>query len=446
MKRSLSVLAAMLLSFSLTAQDYNNVPQLGVKAGANFSTQKLFRDVPSGYSNGWIAGPVGGIFGNIPVSNRLSFQIEALYNWMGGVTKRGTSLSEIKQVNQYVSLPVMLKVHASSKFKVLLGGEWDVLMRAKAIDMTTDVETKNKANWRGDDVAVTAGAEFWPANRWVVGARYIHGLIDQSGYNPGYKNRSVQLTLGYVFGKKAAALPAVVAPALPVVLDRDNDGVPDGEDKCPDVKGLAKYNGCPIPDSDGDGVNDEEDKCPRVPGLAKYKGCPIPDTDGDGINDEADKCPTVAGLAAYNGCPIPDTDGDGVNDELDKCPTIAGVPENKGCPKINFNAQNVQFASGTANLTSVAQAELNKLVSILNNDYPNVNLVIDGHTDNVGKAESNQVLSEKRAAAVKTYLVGKKVNGARLSTNGYGQTQPVADNATTEGRARNRRVEFRVSE
>jgi outer membrane protein OmpA-like peptidoglycan-associated protein len=106
----------------------------------------------------------------------------------------------------------------------------------------------------------------------------------------------------------------------------------------------------------------------------------------------------------------------------------------------------VQFATGTANLTSAAQAELNKLVSILNNDYPNVNILIEGHTDNAGKAESNQVLSEKRAASVKNYLVGKKVDAGRLSTVGYGQTQPIADNATAAGKAQNRRVEFRVSQ
>jgi outer membrane protein OmpA-like peptidoglycan-associated protein len=237
-----------------------------------------------------------------------------------------------------------------------------------------------------------------------------------------------------------------VAPALPVVVDRDGDGVNDIDDKCPDVKGLAKYNGCPIPDSDGDGINDEEDKCPNVKGLAKYNGCPIPDSDGDGINDEEDKCPNVAGLARYNGCPIPDTDGDGVNDEEDRCKTIPGVPENGGCPKINFKSENIQFATGTANLTTPAKTELNKLVSILTNDYPNVRVGIEGHTDNVGKAEANQALSEKRATAVKTYLVGKGIAAARLDATGFGQTQPIADNATTEGRAKNRRVNFRVAE
>ena len=246
-------------------------------------------------------------------------------------------------------------------------------------------------------------------------------------------------------GKKKQ--PVVVAPPPPpVVLDRDNDGIPDATDKCPDVPGIAKYDGCPIPDTDKDGINDETDKCPTVPGLAKYEGCPIPDTDKDGINDEEDKCPTVAGLARYQGCPIPDSDNDGINDEEDKCPTIAGVPENFGCPKINFNAAAIQFLSGSCTLTTGAKTELNKLVKILNEQYPDVKVSIEGHTDNTGKADKNQTLSECRAGAVKTYLVGKKVAGERLSVSGFGQDKPVADNATKEGKAKNRRVEFKVSQ
>ena len=257
---------------------------------------------------------------------------------------------------------------------------------------------------------------------------------------------TLAMRLRVPLGKAETKVAPVVAPVVPVVADRDGDGIPDADDSCPDVAGLAKYKGCPIPDTDRDGINDEQDKCPTVPGLAKYNGCPIPDTDGDGINDEEDKCPTVAGIARYNGCPIPDTDGDGINDEEDRCKTIPGVRENGGCPKIDFKAENIQFATGTANLTPVAKAELNKLVTILSRDYPNVRVGIEGHTDNVGKAESNQLLSDKRAAAVKTYLVSKKIDASRLDAAGFGQTQPIADNTTAEGRARNRRVAFRVSE
>lgn len=246
--------------------------------------------------------------------------------------------------------------------------------------------------------------------------------------------------------QKVKVAPVPTTPVVPVAIDRDNDGVTDAQDKCPDVAGPVRNNGCPILDTDKDGINDEKDKCPTVAGLARYDGCPVPDTDKDGLNDEQDKCPTVAGLAKYDGCPIPDADGDGVNDEEDRCPTLAGNAANNGCPSIDFNASNIQFATGTSNLTPAAKTELNKLAVILNRDYPNIKLAIEGHTDNVGKAEINQTLSEKRAAAVKTYLIGKKVDATRLSSVGYGPAQPVADNATAEGKAKNRRVEFKVSE
>jgi len=258
-------------------------------------------------------------------------------------------------------------------------------------------------------------------------------------------NRAVQAFISYRFGKKPVPYVAPPPPP-PAPADRDNDGISDPNDKCPDVPGLAKYNGCPIPDTDKDGINDENDKCPTVAGLAKYQGCPIPDTDNDGVNDENDKCPTVAGLAKYQGCPIPDTDNDGVNDEEDKCPTIPGVAENAGCPLIKFNASNVQFASGTSTLTAKSKTELNKLVPIMNTQYPDIKVSIEGHTDNTGKAESNQKLSENRAASVKKYLVSKGISADRLSTVGHGSDMPIEDNKTAAGKAKNRRVEFKLSQ
>ncbi|MBK7435143.1 MAG: OmpA family protein [Chitinophagaceae bacterium] len=248
--------------------------------------------------------------------------------------------------------------------------------------------------------------------------------------------------------KKKVVAPVVIPPP-PVNYDRDNDGVPDSTDRCPDDKGLVNLKGCP--DRDGDGIADIDDKCPDVPGLARYQGCPIPDTDKDGINDELDKCPTVPGLARYQGCPIPDTDKDGVNDEEDKCINEPGPASNFGCPivpdeiikKIEAAFKNVFFSTGSAKLLTKSYKPLNEVAKIMT-DNPTYFANIDGHTDNTGKPDKNQILSENRAASVKTYLVSKGVGEDRLTATGYGQDKPIADNKTVKGRALNRRVEMSV--
>lgn len=240
-------------------------------------------------------------------------------------------------------------------------------------------------------------------------------------------------------------------PPPPVEKDTDGDGILDSKDKCPTVAGVAKYDGCPVPDTDGDGINDDNDKCPTVKGLAKYDGCPIPDTDKDGINDEEDKCPTVAGVARYQGCPVPDTDKDGVNDEEDKCPTVPGVRENNGCPaikeevvkKVAASAKNVFFVTGSAKLQTKSFKSLDEVVAILNEDAA-LKLDIEGHTDNTGTDKVNNPLSQNRAKAVYDYLVGKGIDAARLSSEGYGSSKPVADNKTAAGRTLNRRVEMKL--
>ena len=246
---------------------------------------------------------------------------------------------------------------------------------------------------------------------------------------------------GIIGPKKEAVKPVPVIPAV-VPKDSDGDGIIDNNDKCPNVPGVAKYDGCPVPDSDKDGINDDEDRCPTVPGVARYQGCPVPDTDKDGINDEEDKCPNQAGVARYQGCPIPDTDGDGVNDEEDKCPTEMGLPENLGCPALD--ARRIQFVLASAKLTKTAMAELDKGAKVLEK-YPTVKISIEGHTDNTGSAAGNQKLSEQRAAAVKAYLVKKGISADRMVAVGFGQTQPIADNKTAAGRATNRRVDFKMT-
>lgn len=227
--------------------------------------------------------------------------------------------------------------------------------------------------------------------------------------------------------------------------DSDGDGIVDDEDECPEVPGVISAQGCP--DADGDGIVDDEDACPQLAGLEKYKGCP--DTDGDGVIDPEDECPEEPGVKELKGCA--DTDGDGIGDAVDKCPTIPGVESNKGCPEIADEIKEVfkkalkgiQFESGRDVIKRSSYGILNNVADIMN-ENPSYKLIIDGHTDSQGNDDKNMILSEKRALAVKNYLIKKGVDGSRLTSRGFGETVPKATNDTSAGRATNRRVEFTV--
>ena len=229
--------------------------------------------------------------------------------------------------------------------------------------------------------------------------------------------------------------------------DTDEDGIIDPNDSCPTVKGLPAFNGCP--DRDGDGIQDSEDACPDLPGPLAYQGCP--DTDNDGLFDNVDKCPTIYGSKENEGCPWPDTDGDGLYDKDDDCPTIPGVIENRGCPKIakeeqeilNTAFENLEFQSGKAVILATSFKSLDDLAALLIKK-PEWKLQIAGHTDSKGDPKKNMKLSKDRAESVKKYLTEKGVDASRLKAEWYGQTKPIATNATPEGRQKNRRVEMNV--
>ena len=176
------------------------------------------------------------------------------------------------------------------------------------------------------------------------------------------------------------------------------------------------------------------------------------DSDGDGIVDSLDACPLVAGLQSYKGCPIPDRDKDGVNDEEDKCPDMPGDKANAGCPlerkelreTVAHAAKNVFFETDRFTLLPASNKALDEVAAILKQN-PLLKLDIEGHTDSTGLPEKNRVLSERRAKAVLEYLSNQAgINKARLTSSGYGSSRPVADNNTPEGRALNRRVEFKL--
>ncbi len=234
-------------------------------------------------------------------------------------------------------------------------------------------------------------------------------------------------------------------------LDSDGDGIPNAEDKCPNEKGFKSNNGCPEmdgKDSDGDGISDSKDRCPNLKGVASAGGCP--DKDGDGVADFDDKCPSSAGPATFDGCP--DTDGDGIADNRDKCPSTPGGVGTNGCPEISQSdltiletaMRAVVFDTGKGSIKPSSYAILNQIGQIMNK-YPNYNLIIEGHTDNVGSSVNNQLLSERRSQACYKYLKDQAgIDSSRMSHTGYGESRPISTNDNINGRALNRRVTFNL--
>lgn len=237
-------------------------------------------------------------------------------------------------------------------------------------------------------------------------------------------------------------------------IDNDRDGIIDVRDSCPLESAAAS--GCPIYDHDLDGINDDVDKCVNDAedrdGYMDDDGCPDLDDDSDGIYDNSDKCPRKAedidGFEDSDGCPDTDNDADGTPDSTDKCPAIKGVPENSGCPKTEeikrgrLILDGVTFESGKTLLTPNSYTVLDRVYESLN-EWEKVRLEIRGHTDNQGDNNLNLRLSQLRAEAVMRYLIEKGISAERLTAIGFGESTPIDDNRTANGRAKNRRVELR---
>ncbi|WP_338867967.1 OmpA family protein [Myxococcus stipitatus] len=287
------------------------------------------------------------------------------------------------------------------------------------------------------EVLVGARAKIW--GNWGLELNVGRGINLSSGYG----REALRVMFGLRYDERFA--------------DSDGDNVPDHRDRCPneaeDKDGFMDSDGCPDPDNDDDGVVDGEDSCPNVKGPKERKGCPEVDTDGDGITDEFDKCPDKPGPKDYDGCP--DTDGDEVPDNEDDCPEQFGPPENNGCPfdsppyvfvesdRIRIKG-NVLFETGSAVIQKRSYPLLDEVATVLRKNPTLGPVLIEGHTDNRGSRQLNMGLSDRRARSVLDYLVSKGIERKRLSSAGFGFDRPIATNDTALGRAKNRRVDFKL--
>lgn len=253
--------------------------------------------------------------------------------------------------------------------------------------------------------------------------------------------------------------------------DSDGDGLNDDVDQCPlepeDMDGFEDEDGCPEPDNDEDGILDADDACPLeaedMDAFQNDDGCPDPDNDEDGVLDVDDACPDIAedmdGFEDEDGCVDFDNDRDGILDGDDGCPDEAedydGFEDADGCPEEGEGlvqltcdaiviSDKVYFDSNSDVIQERSFALLDQVASVLSSvSYIN-SVEIAGHTDDRGRDELNLDLSDRRANSVMVYLVDAGVDMERLQAAGYGESNPIADNGSSSGRAENRRVEFNI--
>jgi hypothetical protein len=320
--------------------------------------------------------------------------------------------------------------------------------------------------------AMLMQAEWLAGVSWRADRRFTVGLAAGRGLTDALGTPDLRGVVSIAFTQGAPALAPIRAVDLPRSdLDSDGDGIPDSVDKCPDEPEdkdmFDDDDGCPDPDNDHDGIPDALDKCPIDPedkdGFQDQDGCPDKDNDSDGIPDAQDKCPIDPedkdGFEDLDGCPDPDNDHDGIPDSLDKCPnepeTINGIKDDDGCPDkgdstivlspdrietldpIPFNG--LKIARGALPLLGQVAATLRAHIEI-------VRVRVTVHVQPSGDPDADQTRSEKRAQAVRDWLVQWGIAPGRLDARGFGSAKPLVP-ANQRGAAKiNDRIEFIILE
>lgn len=265
--------------------------------------------------------------------------------------------------------------------------------------------------------------------------------------------------------------------------DKDGDKVTDKEDECPEEAGLAEMKGCP--DKDSDGIRDKDDQCPDKAGPKEANGCPqiklhLVDEKGNIIKSvvrNEDGTFTFEGLPSDENVlfKLEGEDTDILKEinikvngttkkalrgpnglfkfETLKAEDTSLKPEQEVAVKLDKKEaeilkkafDNLEFETGKEIIKQTSLSSLEELAGLLQKK-PEWRLMIAGHTDNQGQAAANMKLSQKRAEAVKKFLVSKGIADSRFVVKWYGSTKPIADNKTPQGRQKNRRVEMTIIE
>jgi outer membrane protein OmpA-like peptidoglycan-associated protein len=310
----------------------------------------------------------------------------------------------------------------------------------------------------------------WPQAALGPYVGYAHVLQPDDTLRPD--DASVLLVgLHCMLGAIAPIAPvAPTAPPAEVERDRDGDGITDSRDKCPDAPedkdGFEDQDGCPDPDNDKDEIADVEDACPSEPGPrttdAKTNGCPVRDRDQDGIVDDQDKCPDMAedkdGFEDQDGCPDPDNDKDGLLDRDDQCPNEAETPngyaDDDGCPDdVQVRVvgdyilldERIHFDTGKSIVLLDSQPLLWRVMLLIKKHPEYAHIEVEGYADERGEESFNLKLSEARARSVRDLLVRWGIARERVSSAGFGTSNPRVPDKSYKAYRQNRRVEFKIT-
>ena len=402
--------------------------------------------------------PTGRIYGLVTMlpgalAKRLSFTAN-----LGAVIRQKSSLSNIDQ---------------GSGLAWGLGGSVRALDDLWATaEMFGDVMPSGRKATAMSSAGTLAPSEYLVGLSYRAERRVSLGLAVGRGLIAGIGTPDLRGVVSLSFVPGTEALTPLHPPPPPKIDgDADGDGIPDSVDRCPnepeDKDMFDDTDGCPDPDNDGDGLPDAVDKCPLdaedKDGFQDEDGCPDKDNDNDGIPDTQDKCPNEPedkdGFQDLDGCPDPDNDLDGILDAQDKCPnepeTINGIQDDDGCPDrgdalvaVTPSAleatEAVQFtgtkiAKGSTNLLGQVAATLRAHQEI-------VRLKIVAHVQPSGDTDRDQDLSEKRAQAVRDWLIAWGIPQTRLSAQGLGGQKPLVPRGAKNAQMINDRIEMIILE